>query len=266
MAPPTRSIFAKPHHFTRDASRRGWTCNICVPRRTNQFYFPNIKGALKHEQTSSEHAQHAAEAGWWKPQDDRSWDLSDPPSPLTCEGLRTWEMHTHVDHVYDLVPFWMRGVDAAERGEVLRLEEFLQKMEGGGGWRTADDVWGMLGAWRPPKHKVESDRDGASIHKAAGTDSTSDDQDKGWGIKEGWAVPSNHSRSRRGIERARGTQFFHQTSSYVGVSHPFVDDIALQEAADEDKRQRMYRFFEMPTEQKVLKIQETIRYLRTHPA
>jgi hypothetical protein len=158
-------------------------------------------------------------------------------------------MQTHVDHVYDMVPFWIRGVDAAERGEVLRLEEFLQKMEGDGGWRTPDDVWGMLGAWRP-NHQGESDgwgrRDDVSARKSAGTDSTSDDQDKGWGVKQGWAELRNHSSnsSHQGTERARGTQHSHK-SSHVGVTHPFVDDIALQEAADEDKRRRMHRFFEV---------------------
>ncbi|OAX44384.1 hypothetical protein K503DRAFT_861438 [Rhizopogon vinicolor AM-OR11-026] len=268
MAPPRVSNFHKPQYFTPDASHRGWTCNVCISRRKNQIYFPNLKAALRHEKTSSEHARHISEAEWWKPQDDR-WGLPDPP-PLTSEGLRTWEMQTHVDHVYDLVPFWMRAVDAAERGEVLRLEEFLQKMEGDGGWRSADQVWGMLGAWRP-NHQGGSDgwgnKDGVSTRKGGGTDSTSDNQDKGWGVKEAWAVLSNHSSnsSHRDTERASGTQTS-QKSSHVGVTHPFVDDIALQEAADEEKRQQMHRFFEMSTEQKVLKIQETIRYLRTHPA
>ena len=202
-----------------------------MPKRTNQFYFPNMRAALRHEQTFSEHARHIseAEAEWWKPQGDRSWGSSDPPR-LTSEGLRTWEMQTHVDHVYDLVPFWMRGVDAAERGEVLRMEEFLQKMEADGGWRTADEVWGMLEGWSPPNHQEGSDgwgrRDVPSVHKG-GTDSTSDDQSTGWVAKEEWGVLNDHSSPRDG----------------ENVTHSFVDGIARQESADEKKRRRMHQFF-----------------------
>ncbi|KAG1749853.1 uncharacterized protein EDB91DRAFT_1046290 [Suillus paluster] len=241
--------------FTPDVSCRGWTCNVCIPRRTNQFYFTTMQAAIRHEKTFPEHAQHVSEAEWWKPKDDGAWGTPELP-PLTSEGLRTWEMQTHVDHVFDLVPFWIRGVDAAERGEVLKLEEFLQMMEADGGWRTSDEVWGMLGAWRKPNLAGENDGwgciDEASVPKADGTDSTSDDQDKGWGVIEEWAVPSNSSSS------------LHR-KDFVDT-HPFVDDIALQQAADEKRRRRMHHFFEMPTEQKVLKIQEIIRYLHAHPA
>ncbi|KAG0696030.1 hypothetical protein DFH29DRAFT_1004918 [Suillus ampliporus] len=235
MAPPSSSKklkFNKPQYFTPDLSHRGWTCNVCIPRRTNQFYFTTMQAALRHENTFPEHAQHVSESEWWKPQDDGGWGAPEPP-PLTSEGLRTWEMQTHVDHVFDLVPFWIRAVDAAERGEVLRLEEFLQKMEGDGGWRTADEVWGMLGFLE----EAESWTGG---------------WDKGWGVIEDWAMPTNSSSSHHRKD--------------VGVTHPFVDDIALQEAADEDRRRRMHRFFEMPTDQKVLKINEIIRYLHANPA
>ncbi|KAG2350207.1 hypothetical protein BDR05DRAFT_4789 [Suillus weaverae] len=231
MAPPSSSKklnFDKKQHFTPDVSRRGWTCNICIPRRTNQFHFTSMQAAVRHEKTSPEHAQHISELEWWQPRDDDGWGALEQP-PLTSDGLRTWEMQTHVDHVFDLVPFWIRGVDAAERGEVLRMEEFLQMMEEDG---RKDDV---------------------SVPKAAGTDLTSDDQDKGWGVMEEWAVPPTNSSSS------------HQRQD-LGGTHPFVDDIALQEAADEDRRRRMHHFFEMPTEQKVLKIQEMIRYLHAHPA
>lgn len=259
MAPPSSSKklnFDKKQHFTPDVSRRGWTCNICIPRRTNQFHFTTMQAAVRHEKTSPEHAQHISELEWWQPRDDDGWGALEQP-PLTSDGLRTWEMQTHVDHVFDLVPFWIRGVDAAERGEVLRMEEFLQMMEEDGGWRTSDEVWGMLGACRKPNHEEGSDgwgrKDDVSVPKAAGTDLTSDDQDKGWGVMEEWAVPPTNSSSS------------HQRQD-LGGTHPFVDDIALQEAADEDRRRRMHHFFEMPTEQKVLKIQEMIRYLHAHPA
>lgn len=244
-----------------------------------------MQAAVGHENTSPEHARHISEVEWWQPRDDDGWGTLEQP-PLTSDGLRTWEMQTHVDHVYDLVPFWIRGVDAAERGdsEVLRMEEFLQMMEENGGWRTSDEVWGMLGALRKPNHEEGSDgwgrKDDVSVPKAAtGTDLTLGDQDKGWGVTEEWAVPpTNTSSSSSHQDKGWGiTQEWAapptNTSNYsshqrrdLGGTHPFVDDIALQEAADEDRRRRMNYFFEMPTEQKVLKIQEMIRYLHAHPA
>ncbi|KAG1800956.1 uncharacterized protein HD556DRAFT_1341048 [Suillus plorans] len=251
--------FNKKRYFTPDGSRRGWTCNICIPRRPNQFHFTTMQAAVRHENTSPEHARHISEVEWWQPRNDDGWGTLEQP-PLTSDGLRTWEMQTHVDHVYDLVPFWIRGVDAAERGEVLRMEEFLQMMEENGGWRTSDEVWGMLGALRKPNHEEGSDgwgrKDDVSVPKApTGTDLTSGDQDKGWGVTEEWAVPPTNTSNSSSHQRRD-----------LGGTHPFVDDIALQEAADEDRRRRMNHFFEMPTEQKVLKIQEMIRYLRAHPA
>jgi hypothetical protein len=260
MAPTSSSKklkFDKKQYFTPDVSRRGgWTCNICIPRRTNQFHFATMQAAVRHENTSPEHAQHISEVEWWQPRDDNAWGAPEQ-LPLTSDGLRTWEMQTHVDHVFDLVPFWIRGVDAAERGEVLRMEEFLRMMEEDGGWRTSDEIWGTLGAWRKPDHEEGSDgwgrKNDVSVHKAAGTDLTSDDQDKGWGVTEEWAAPATNSPSS------------YQRQDLGGM-HPFVDDIALQEAADENRRRRMHHFFEMPTEQKVLKIQEMIRYLHAHPA
>ncbi|KAG1908242.1 uncharacterized protein F5891DRAFT_1134113 [Suillus fuscotomentosus] len=277
--------FNKKQYFTPDGSRRGWTCNICISRRPNQFHFTTMQAAVRHENTSHEHAQHISEVEWWQPRDDDGWGTLEQP-PLTSDGLRTWEMQTHVDHVYDLVPFWIRGVDAAERGdsEVLRMEEFLQMMEENGGWRTSDEVWGMLGALRKPNHEKGSDgwgrKDDVSVPKAAtGTDLTLGHQDKGWGVTEEWAAPpTNTSSSSSNQDKGWGitqewavppTNTSHYSSHQrrdLGGTHPFVDDIALQEAADEDRRRRMNHFFEMPTEQKVLKIQEMIRYLRAHPA
>ncbi|KAG2159709.1 uncharacterized protein EDB93DRAFT_1237007 [Suillus bovinus] len=219
-----------------------------------------MEAAVRHEKASREHAQHVSEVEWWQPRDDDAWGRLEQP-PLTSDGLRIWEMQTHVDHVFDLVPFWIRGVHAAERGEVLRMEEFLQMMEQDGGWQTSDEIRGILGALRKPNGEEASDGWG---HQNKGWGVTeewavppkvviSDNQDKGWGVTEEWALPPTNSSSS------------HQRRDFGGT-HPFVDDIALQEAADEDRRRRMQRFFEMPTEQKVLKIQEVIRYLRAHPA
>jgi hypothetical protein len=247
---------------------------------------------------------------------------------LTSEGLRQWEMHSHVDQVFDLVPFWRRGIDAAEKGEVLRLEEFLDRMEGDGGWRTANDVLGMLGApserahdyggpmWGQPhqddwaasqrgvweSHALDwagSQRGGWGVPSnrvASDATEVSRERDSGWGIREEWAEGGSDFRMGRGKSGAiqdgwgAGPPRVKTVRAVGGGGgreerHHFVDAIARQEAVNEERRKQMHLFFEvcfryqsssmsadptqtwqMPMEQKIKKIEETIGFLRTHAA
>jgi len=47
--------------------------------------------------------------------------------------------------------------------------------------------------------------------------------------------------------------------------HLFVEDIARQQAVNAERKRRMHDFYEMPTQDKVKKIQEMVRYLHTVP-
>lgn len=210
-------------------------------------------------------------------------------APLTSEGLRQWEMHAHVDHVFDLVPFWQRGIDAAEKGEVLRLEEFLEQMEGDGGWRTANDVLGVLGGWKMSTAERARDQGetgwgqreawepngfgwGWGVNSAcvaSDATETSHGRDGGWGTRKEWAGRGKNGGGQDG----RGVR---------GELRDFVDAIARQEAVTEDRRREMHMFLEvscrslsdglgdvdrerwqMPVEQQIQKIHETIQTLRT---
>ena len=196
---------------------------------------------------------------------------------LTSEGLRQWEMHAHVDHVFDLVPFWQRGMDAAEKGEVLRMEEFLEKMEGDGGWRTANDVLGMLGGWKEsPSEQArdwgEPNRDAwaasqrgvwesnvfgwaasqrggwrvASTRVASDVTESSRGRDSGWGIREEWA--EGGSDFRAGKNNGWGGRAEAVRAACGGGReelHHFVDAIARQEAVNEERRKQMHLFFEV---------------------
>ncbi|KAH7928490.1 hypothetical protein BV22DRAFT_1058690 [Leucogyrophana mollusca] len=279
MPPPLSSqerTFSRPQDFSRRPHGRGWSCTLCTPKYKNQFDFPSLRAALQHESLSPEHTRHVSEFEWWKrPDDDAAWETHESP-PLTYEGLRVWEKQTHVDHVFDLVPFWQRAVDAAERGEVLRLEEFLEKMEGDGGWRTADDVWGMLGPWGSPNA-------GKEVSGAWGKVEDRTKPDHGWWGRGDWSVSNNDLSVRQDDGAASGshkweTGLHHKPTAPQKSSgrtphgihpndatHLFVEDIARQEAADEARRRRMYKFYELPTEQKVQKIQEMIQYLHANP-
>ncbi|KAI6153717.1 hypothetical protein BKA82DRAFT_4093270 [Pisolithus tinctorius] len=196
---------------------------------------------------------------------------TDPEHRLTSERLQQWGMHMHVDHVFDLVPFWRQAVDAAERGEELRLEEFLEKMEGDGGWTLASDVWNLLADQRRSSRKAASDL------------TPMGEQDKGWGIVEDWAMHDSDGRSNKDWDTAKHwTTVAHDHHAEWNVAetwditeqtpaphwtyddpHDFVDSIARQEAVSEERRKQMHMFFQMPTEQKIRKIQEIIKSLHT---
>ena len=191
-------------------------------------------------------------------------------TPLTSEGLRQWEMHAHVDHVFDMVPFWQRGIDAAEKGEVLRLEEFLDKMEGDGGWRTANDVLGMLGGWKGTSSErghdddmgwgqpgdwatgdrgawnwAESQRCGwgmASNCAASDATVTSCGRDSGWGATE--RVRKGRGKTQGVGKRVRVVGAVHGGGPREELRH-FVDAIARQEAVTEERRRAMHMFFEV---------------------
>ncbi|KAG1716009.1 hypothetical protein ID866_1174 [Astraeus odoratus] len=217
--------------------------------------------------------------------DDITW-TTDPEHRLTSERLRQWGMYAHVDHVFDLVPFWRRAVFAAEKGEELRLADFLDKMEEGGGWRTASDVWNLLGTQQRSR--------------GTASDVTQvDEPDKGWGIAEDWALAERGSQgwgiaadngwgmedwamSEHGGEecsapvgcaqhpllgQSRDGAMWNddgvQLGQTVSDSDDFVDRVAHQSAVSEERRRQMHKFFQMPTEQKIQEIQRTIRFLQT---
>ncbi|KAF9229136.1 hypothetical protein BS17DRAFT_5172 [Gyrodon lividus] len=332
-----RESFKISQGFKHSTTGPGWVCTICPATHSKgQLYFPNFKAALNHERTSHEQFRHGAGRNMntieettrrrtpensRRLSDGNGWDKIDQPR-LTADDLRKWDMHAHVDHVFDLVPFWQRAMDAAERGKVLRLEEFLEKMEGDGGWRSAHEVLGMLGDWkgvtrsergrdhggpdwdqpnandwaasqnaglaRGESHinnRTGSQRGGwgaASTAVASDASQSLEGRHCGWGSIEDWAPvqDSGVGHLHQGQDKPPVVFQGHVTSGADVGTRPlppsdtcregaqqgqhFVDSVAERKAVNEERRKQMHVFFEMPTEQKIQKIQETIRFLRAH--
>ncbi|KAG6878643.1 hypothetical protein C0993_001166 [Termitomyces sp. T159_Od127] len=109
---------------------------------------PHFFRLAHHERHSEGHGLNVIERErqqWMSCEPDpAAWDEPEKNEfELTKEEVRMRESQTHVDLVRDMVPFWIRGVEAAERGEVLRLEEFLETLETSGwGGCVDDDGWG----------------------------------------------------------------------------------------------------------------------------
>ncbi|KIJ21881.1 hypothetical protein PAXINDRAFT_165240 [Paxillus involutus ATCC 200175] len=328
MPTPTsakRETLKRSQDFKHSATGPGWVCTICPATHSKgQLYLPSLKAALIHERTFHEHLRDEAERNMNTIEETarrctpapvqsshgNGWDKIDYPR-LTAEDLRKWDMHTHVDHVFDLVPFWQCAVDAAERGEVLRLEEFLEKMEGDGGWRTSNEVLRMLGGWKGSERAHDygghdwgqpnandwaaSQRVGlawgeshannwagsqrgwgaaSTVHTRVASDATQSSAGRhgGWGCAEDLGAAEDLTLGHHA--RPAGVLQGHLTSGgdtgsrllpHACRESPqhFVDSVARQKSVNEERRQQMHLFFEMPTEQKIQKIQETIRFLRS---
>ena len=245
----SRLQLANEQYFTRHPDGNGFICTICKSTRKGPLHFSDITSAIAHERKSSEHKRRLEETERWE----QDWE----PVPLTSEGLRHKERFTYVDQVHDLVPFWQRGMDAAQRGEVLRLEDFLEKMEASGGWHTADDVWDLLepskpvqdgvnetALWDPTTAPWESELSDAQHHGSQSSFSRRDSSSS--------ASPRNTAKNRR-----------RRHAPPAEDGYTFVERVARNEAANKRRRERMHMFFGMPTDQKVQKIQEIIQTLST---
>ncbi|KAG5647602.1 hypothetical protein DXG03_008955 [Asterophora parasitica] len=234
-----------------------WLCKACTPLHKGRVNYMTLRAAQHHERHSTEHARNILEA------ERRMWTLSsgDPegwamPSkedpPLTKEQIRLRESRLHVDMVQDMVPFWIRGMEAAEKGEVLRLEDFLDTLQ------EASDSWAQSDGWGL---QAAEEWENGWGQNTEGPD--------GWGSAngEGWSGEMASKRDKSGpnrIEAAdlgwktqrseRGQQRNMQHNRSYSKAYYFVEDVARQEAADEERRRRMHNFFEMPTEEKATPI------------
>ncbi|KAL0578592.1 hypothetical protein V5O48_003383 [Marasmius crinis-equi] len=246
MSPSKRPQFLKPHNFTRVQDSNRWTCNLCPgPSQMNPHQ------ALIHE-SSPQHAEKAAmnEPHWWGPMEcnwesDEAWaqPIVDDP-PLSKEAMKDREHRYFADQVDDLVPFWIRSVEAAEHGEVLKLSDFLESLED-------RDIWPprVPNPWRNPEAQSVIGGKGGSRNGW-----TPD-----WDMALGWKSHSEvswGSNEQNGIsQKGAGGEWRHDhRKSKLGYSHPqervghdFVEDIATQEAADDVRRHEMHVFFEVRT-------------------
>ncbi|EAU92687.1 hypothetical protein CC1G_01732 [Coprinopsis cinerea okayama7 len=111
------------------------------------------------------------ESNRWGGIDESAWTR--PPSkPQTMEDILAHQAHLHEDLLRDLVPYWLKGMEAAERGEELKLEVFLnQKIaerKATGWYWTQSDL----------DKEEKQQGDGWSNHKASNHDPG---DDNGWG-------------------------------------------------------------------------------------
>ncbi|KAJ7932532.1 hypothetical protein B0H13DRAFT_1856970 [Mycena leptocephala] len=230
--------------FTKEAD--GWVCNICNPSRGDRAHM-NIHAAIRHERNSAQHARNVQESNmWWNPpnedaaiswlpssQDAAIWNapLEEDP-PLTKEELQMREHQMHVERVADIVPYWIKCVNAAANGEELRLEPFLN---------TLHDV---SDTWMPAQPLGTSD--GGDPNR--------------WGVHPD---AKSMSSAAHGSKSQTGSRTI--ASSVPAAGYAFVENIARQESVTtrivNDGCTCSLKW--MPTQEKVKKIDEIVRYLQS---
>lgn len=80
---------------------------------------------MRHESSIGHIAKVEAMTSWDIVADPAAWADSTQPNLF---GSKTTERMEFVDQLRDFIPFWQDSIEAAERGETLRFEDFLEKV------------------------------------------------------------------------------------------------------------------------------------------
>jgi len=246
---PRAAAHIKHRENFTDVGNGKWLCNIC------KADVMTIKQAVTHESS----AQHSSRAEAYGLQTTSS-AVRKPTSDILSSLRRAEEGRSHwMDLTPNLISFWRRGLVAAERGEEAesmheyldKLEEELQSSQGHWGnspveddgwgwdspaedWTPAPDVWASM--WGTPVAQVPQQ----VHHRREGSSSiTSMHQEGTLPERDGAHIDDNEDDA---------------TS--------FVENFLQHHAVDARRRERMRVFYEMPTEQKIRKIEEVISDLR----
>ncbi|KAJ3808113.1 hypothetical protein EV368DRAFT_65076 [Lentinula lateritia] len=255
--------------------------------------------ARQHERNSAEHVarvkqrqqqqqhppqQHAQSSAWDQPSVINPWETTGPSAdawlapatelhhkfPTMTKGqLQSKEHQYFADQVDDMIPFWIRGIEAAERGEVLRLEEFLDSLE----YEADTETWPPRGR-NPWTHLDRHSNYGGRAWEQTDWDNHNDNNDitkwiaeesvssaeSGGRVTGGRITGRSHSSNHRVIHSKPKSQLFE--SVQVGADS-LVEVIARQNSADENRKREMYSFLELSTNEKVKKIDDLLRTLRS---
>ncbi|KAF8492769.1 hypothetical protein F5888DRAFT_872996 [Russula emetica] len=228
-----------------DVGNGKWLCNVC------KADVMTIKQAVTHESST----QHSSRAEAYDLQA-TSPAVQKPTSDILSnlrraeQGRRYW-----MDLTPNLISFWRRGLAAAERGEEAEsMHKFLDKLEE---LQSSQDNWGSS--------PVEDDGWGCNSPAEDWTPAP-DVWASVWGTPVAQVPRQVHHRR----EGSSNTTSMHQEGTIPerdgahveDDATSFVENFLQHHAVDARRREKMRIFYEMPTEQKIRKIQEVISDLR----
>lgn len=215
-----------------------------------------VKQAMGHESSAQHSSRAEAEASGIQATSSAMRNLTS--DIITSLRRAEQERYHWTDLSPNLVSFWRRGLAAAERGEEAEsMHDFLDKLEEelaeqSSHWGVEEDGWG----WGAP---------------AEDWTPTPDVWESGWG-KPVVDVPTKVKKVHRRREGSSITSMHREGTIFdQGDAHndeneddttSFVEKYLQRHAVDARRSERMRIFYEMPTEQKIRKIQEVIGDLR----
>lgn len=242
--PRAAAHLKRQENFTHVGNGK-WLCNIC------KADVMTIKQAVTHE-SSTQHSSRAEAHGVQA----TSSAVRKPTSDILSSLRRAEEGRSHwMDLTPNLISFWRRGLVAAERGEEAEsMHEFLDKLEeelrssqgqwgsspvedvgwGWGSpaedWTPAPDVWASV--WGTPAAQVPQQLH----HRREGSSSNTSMRQEG-------TIPERNGA---------------HVDDNEDDATSFVENFLQHHSVNAHQRERMRVFYEMPTEQKIRKIQEVI--------
>ncbi|KAI0257664.1 hypothetical protein BJV78DRAFT_1164220 [Lactifluus subvellereus] len=242
--------FKHPDNFT-DVGNGKWLCDICKADAMT------VKQAVIHEGS----AQHSSKADVCGLQGTSSTGQNPTSGILASLRMAEQGRNYWMDWSPNLVSFWRRGLEAAERGEEAEsMHEFLDKLERGLAEQSRQVQWG--------NSPIEVDGWGWGAPAEDWTPTPD-----AWASERGKppvaGVPSHvrHLRRRREGSSSftsmhREGTVFDSNNAHDDEAAAFVENFLQCHTADARHRERMRIFYAMPTDQKVRKIEEVIRDLR----
>lgn len=142
--------------------------------------------------------------GWEQPTDDLGWTLAD--NDPWSHGLDQ-----------RLVKFWLRGIEAAERGETLRLETHFEERDRS---KASTNAWG-----------TSADIDRWGRRNSEDTDSASDRSHR----RTETQTPAQRRSSLRSWSD-------HDHDPKEQASHELIEKVARRRAASAEMKQKYYEF------------------------
>jgi hypothetical protein len=256
--------------FTKDWTSNYWFCNVCTPDDAPIAHM-SVEEAMRHELTP-DHFRTVEDRKPLRPavadppdfEEDGGEGEGAGPSLLTPQALRAHEGRRQLDHVQDVVPWWVGAIEAAERGEEWKMADLLESIPDDDVWAMADgqDLW--LGDW------AGAGGDARNVDDLPGWDQECKpwpsestlwrrmNPQRGWGTSgsvstlrsvprtvTASSVLENRKRRSRILKKIERTTAFHDcVQPRIGL-YGLVELVATQEAADEERKRRMHQFVEV---------------------
>ncbi|KAI0271397.1 hypothetical protein BC834DRAFT_859293 [Gloeopeniophorella convolvens] len=229
-----------------DAGNGMWLCSICKVDSAM-----TAKQAMNHEVAP----QHAMKAGASDLQVTTSMGRKPTHSMLADLGISGHEDGHWTEWSLNLIHHWRKGLEAAERGEETEpMHEFLDKQEEEWADRAKQDPWAA-----PTNDAWELHAPGEDWTPAPGA----------WGkpLAMGLSGVRHANHCARGASSATSMRQEDTRSERKNArddTAPFVEEYIRGHDVDARRGDKMRVFCEMPTDQKIKKIQEMINDLREH--